>query len=387
VVNPALVGALYALFGAYTFVAKSLNAALGEGACVAAHLVYARFADRRGALLAASIVAEHPALLINTTALMTEAVAGSLWMCGAWFAVASPAFLESRTWLRPTLLGVVGAVATLVRPQMIVLSPVLGLMAARKVGWRALGLAAAVTALSLALCAPWTVRNCIRFDRCVFVSANSGWNLVIGSAEHAIGTWSPIETVGFPAECREVFGEADKDACFRRAALGEIERRPLRWLSLAPSKLAFTFDFGGAPGWYLHSSNPKAFDKQAKVALGVAETVVQRLVLLAALWALARSDGPGRRWRRIAFVVFGGFALSKAAWVAYLGVVFLSAWLGVRLWRNGPAAAAAAIVGATAVTHAVFFGAGRYSLVCYPALAALAGAALTSKRRAGDTGG
>jgi hypothetical protein len=37
---------------------------------------------------------------------------------------------------------------------------------------------------------------------------------------------------------------------------------------------------------------------------------------------------------------------------------------------------AAAVVAVTALTHAVFFGAGRYSMVCYPLLAALAGTAL-----------
>jgi hypothetical protein len=35
----------------------------------------------------------------------------------------------------------------------------------------------------------------------------------------------------------------------------------------------------------------------------------------------------------------------------------------------------------TALTHAVFFGAGRYSLVCFPALCALAGTISTEKSR------
>jgi 4-amino-4-deoxy-L-arabinose transferase-like glycosyltransferase len=186
---PALVGASYAVFGGRPVVAMVLNAALGAAAVVAVHRVSARIADRRGALLAASIAAVHPALLFYVPALMTEAIAGSLWVCAAWIAVASHATFERRTWLRSTLLGVIGGVATLVRPQMIVVWPVLGLLVARKVGWRALGVGFSVGALSLALCAPWTVRNYMRFDRFVFVSANSGWNVLMGSAERASGAW------------------------------------------------------------------------------------------------------------------------------------------------------------------------------------------------------
>jgi hypothetical protein len=45
-----------------------------------------------------------------------------------------------------------------------------------------------------------------------------------------------------------------------------------------------------------------------------------------------------------------------------------------------------AAVGTTALTHLIFFGAGRYALVCYAAVAALSGCAL---RRPGSflTGG
>ena len=51
--------------------------------------------------------------------------------------------------------------------------------------------------------------------------------------------------------------------------------------------------------------------------------------------------------------------------------------------RAGGRALGAASVLATAVIHAVFFGAGRYSLVCVPALAALAGTVLAPSKSAG----
>ena len=44
-----------------------------------------------------------------------------------------------------------------------------------------------------------------------------------------------------------------------------------------------------------------------------------------------------------------------------------------------------AVVGTTALVHAAFFGAGRYSLVTLPFVAALSAAALTAVSRARDT--
>jgi hypothetical protein len=59
--------------------------------------------------------------------------------------------------------------------------------------------------------------------------------------------------------------------------------------------------------------------------------------------------------------------------MSYLALVIGAGLLGKRLADHPPAAMAAAAVAATALTHAVFFGAGRYSLVVFPLLGALAG--------------
>src|SRR3954470_22672112 len=84
-----------------------------------------------------------------------------------------------------------------------------------------------VTGLAVAVCLPWTLRNCARMDRCVFVSANGGWNLLIGSALDSDGAWAAIEGERVPKECRNVFGEAEKDRCFGQAGLENIRQHPL----------------------------------------------------------------------------------------------------------------------------------------------------------------
>jgi len=225
----------------------------------------------------------------------------------------------------------------------------------------------------------------MRMNSCVFVSANSGWNLFIGSAEGATGTWVPLERLGVPESCREVWGEADKDVCFRRAAIDRILGAPGRFLALVPAKLASTFDYAGAAGWYLNSSNPAEFGEKEKVILGVVETIWQRVIVFVALCSLAIA-GPRHRLRVGVVVVSIAALLTRAGWISHVGLVAAALLFGRRVVDKPAAFLAAATVAATALTHAAFFGAGRYSLVCFPAIAALAGTVLTRRDAPGDTG-
>lgn len=76
----------------------------------------------------------------------------------------------------------------------------------------------------------------------------------------------------------------------------------------------------------------------------------------------------------------------KGAWIAHLLLVLEAALLGRSLLRRPDALLAAAAVLATALTHAAFFGAGRYGLVCVAVLSALSAAAFGPVRsdQAGD---
>jgi hypothetical protein len=402
---PAAVGALYAVFGGRAVVAMALNALLGALAALAAHRVAATVASRRGALVAGLAVALHPALVLYTPALMTEGVAASLVALAAALAVGVRTATGARALSGLIALGLTVGAATLVRPQLLLMAPLFALVA-RPVSlpWRSVASPVSrvllVSALAVTLCLPWTYRNCQRMDRCLLVSANGGWNLLIGTAREGRGSWVPLERAGVPARCRAVFGEAEKDACFASAALERIVDEPLVWLSLVPHKLANTFDYAGAAGWYLHTSSPDHFPARAKVTLGVVETVYERTLLVLAALAAALAEGPRRRLRWL----FGGFALlfsfTPAAWIAHLALLAALLALGRKLAEHPPAALAASLVGMTALTHAVFFGAGRYSLVIMPLLAPLAACVvqgrlamicprtdrlLTLRRRPGDT--
>ena len=377
---PALVGALYAVAGQVPALAMGLNAILGAAGVYAVHRLVA-LTERRGvALTAAFLVALHPTLVAYTPALMTEGVtAAMVALCG--WAAASGAGV--RRWAARAAvlgLGLLAGTTVLIRPQWALGAPLFGaLMGWWRSGgrpfWRQVCISAvgatSVTVVALTVCVPWTLRNCAKMERCVFVSANAGWNLFIGAHARGDGAWVPIEQLGVPEECREVFGEAEKDVCFGRAALQKIRGEPLAWLGLVPAKLTRTFDDVGAPGGYLFASNSAVFGPRGKGALGALEVLAQRGMLLAALLALA--VWPSRwRWFRWSIGIVGVLAVGPMAWVAYAALLLLVVQRAAE-WRRFPAFALLAVVlGVTFASHAVFFGAARYALVCFPLTAVVA---------------
>jgi hypothetical protein len=386
---PALIGAAYAVFGARPVVAMAFNAVLGALSVFAAQRCAIRRSSRALAVIAALLVALHPGLLFYTPALMTEGVAAELMLLAVWLMLRA-AESARPAWRLVALAACLGT-SILVRPQLALIAPLFGFFALQsgELRYRERALRAGLVAfMTLCFCLPWTIRNCKRMDRCVFVSANGGWNLLIGSLPEANGAWHAIEGSLVPPECRNVFGEADKDRCFGRAGRSRIAADPLGFLALVPRKLSLTFDYFGAPGHYLHTANYREFDEPRKLRLGVLETVWERLVLLAAIAQAAVRGQHRRRLRRVGGALAGLLALSRAGWAGYLGLVACHALSGRELLRRPIAAISAGLTLATALTHAVFFGAGRYGFVCAALLCVAAVGEPDAKReqRAGTRG-
>ena len=397
---PALAGAAYALFGPHPPAAMLMNAILGALSAVAAYMLAGRSGGRRAGIVAGALVAFHPGLLAYTPAMMTEGVTASLVTCAAWAALgrarsreAAPSARSSGL-LRAGFAGLVVGIATLVRPQSLVLAPIFGWLAssaidaaqARRKALSPIACAALATAAALAVCAPWTARNCVQMKRCALVSYNGGWNLLIGADYAATGTWAEIKV---PPECREVYDEAEKDVCFGAAARRYIAEHPAKWIALAPKKLAATFDYAGAGGWYLHAANPEAFPDKAKTTIGAIETLFERVLLILALLAAARgpyrearskgrSTTPKAAYATLAILTIGlVFAPILNVWIAHLAlaVALVVGWARASTEPEGASVlqvSAAAVLLSLLVTHAVFFGAGRYSLVAFPLVTACA---------------
>lgn len=389
---PALVALGYVVFGAKPVVAMSVNALAGTAASVAVWSLVFRTAPPRLALAAGIAVALHPALLPYTAAVMTEGMTASLLVIAAAVAARAREMAGRRRSWWVVLAGVAMGAATLVRPQSLALAPVLGWLALAPPATlrrKAAG-AVVVTVVALGMCAPWTARNCARMESCALVSVNGGWNLTIGTQTEN-GSWQEIVV---PDRCKTVFQEAAKDACFGREALRAIVARPGQWLARAPAKLRATFDYFGAAPWYLHSANSDAFPYGAKVFLGAVETLASRLLLAAALVTVFRMreagagvKGPRDHLRRgLCLVGLLGCVL-VAGTMGYLALALSIASLGWSGIHRAPLLVpfSAAVVLTTAVTHAVFFGAGRYGLVVVPFVTALAFVRRPLRETGGET--
>lgn len=389
---PALLGAGYALFGTHAAVAMALNAVVGSLAALAVFRLSLRSMSPRYALVAGLVVAFHPGLAAYTPALMSEGVTAALVTCAAWVAARlNDAFREDKPgfpWKWCILLGVITGLATLVRPQSIVFAPLFAFAAVFgsrvNVSWKRLATSVGIaTIAAFVLVTPWTARNCARMGRCALVSYNGGWNLLIGADTASTGAWSPVKV---PYECREVWDEAAKDECFRNAAVRYITSNPGEWVNLIPRKLAATFDYCGAAGWYLHESNGSACDDRCKVALGGAETVYERILLLLGIIWTTKDSWRGLRsrtlspisWIQLAIALVGiAFVVQTHAWVSYVAFVLAALLRGRDLFRGPVLATCTVIVVAmTALIHGVFFGAGRYGMITFPLLAGVAVLAL-----------
>jgi hypothetical protein len=380
---PFILSIAYRVFGESAAVAMSVNAFIGAASAAAAHRLALRELSPGFAAMAAIAIAIHPALLLYVPALMTESVAASL----AIIAIAcAPQKTDSKNvqYARIAAMGAVFGVATLVRPQMIALAPLLAFVMTRR-----FAVAGLVLAGALVVVAPWTARNCVRMNRCALVSVNGGWNLLIG-ANTDNGSWTPLDT---PDECKEVWDEAGKDSCFERAARREIVRAPGAWLAKIPSKLAITFDVFAAGPSYLHRSNPRAFDVDATVITGGIETFASRLLLALSLVSCAplfRLRVSRKSWRSTAprfAVAFVGlvFAFIRTAWPAYAILAALCFVRGRGERRSILRISAGIVVAATMATHAVFFGAGRYGLLVVPFVALAAFACVRPKALSAST--
>jgi hypothetical protein len=370
---PALLGAAYALVGASPLTAMLVNALLGAFMVVGVHACALRWSSLGRARLAALVVALHPTLILYTAAVMTEAAAASVLVLLTSYAL----FLRDtgRGWPWRLLLGALGAVLVLIRPQLLPMLPLLGAVAvsvpADAGRWRAVALrlrgAGEVLLVTLACCAPWTLRNCAKMDGCVFVSANGGWNLLIGTLPEGHGSFAPIAGPTVPAACREVYGEAGKDRCFGHAGAERIAAAPGAWLALAPQKLGQLFNHGAVASSYLQTSNPGLVSDSTRVAISTVETLYSRLLLLGACLGLLRAAS-GRLGRGFSLAA-AAFTLSPWGALAQLGVL-----AGLLAERPEPGrrpfvTLAASLLGMCVVTHIVFFGAPRYALIWLPWLA------------------
>lgn len=376
-----LLGLVYKLFGSGILVAPVVNALLGTLTVVLVHRLARYHLGENRARIAATLVALHPGLIAYSAVVMTEPLAALL-IVGA--ALAAARF--GPRWLGAVLAGVILGLAALVRPSTLLAAPLVAVMGPRP-WWKALARGALASAIALCVVAPWTVRNCRVMDGCALVSTNGGWNLAIG----AISDTGRFDTLRASDGCPIVTGQVQQDRCWAAVGRAKIKENPRRWLALIPKKLGHTFDHESFAIEYLREADPGSWPESRRVAGRALLTFFHRLLLVAAALSVVSWVGRERRER----------ALTVSQWSLLAGVVAATVyafadlrhpffWLPTLLPLaaclplagrplQGPVGRyLLALLGATTLTHAVFFGDDRYHLVVTPILCILAAAALRS---------
>lgn len=296
---PAAIAAARALFAGVSttsptaLAAWTVNVLSGALAIVASYFIGDALGGARGARRAAWSTALYPGALLWSAAVMTESLQAALLAVALAFALA-PRASNRRSTQRETIArlaaftllsgGTVG-LASLVRPQSLLLAPCFGALLGRTFVARAT-CAVVATCAALSVIAPWTARNARVLDGPALVSTNGGSNLLLGALEDARGGYRPL-TAHDP--CATVRGEVARDRCMAREARSRIARAPQRWTSLALKKIVRTFAIEWAPVSYPRSVVADRLAKPLGLALAALCTATWWLALGAAIMVMIRT--------------------------------------------------------------------------------------------------
>ncbi|MGC4066170.1 MAG: glycosyltransferase family 39 protein [Polyangiaceae bacterium] len=370
----------YRVFGTHVWVAVIANAVVGALTVFAIHRLAHRFLGKTRARIAAVLAAVHPGLLLYTAVVMSEPLAAALVIGGAW-AVASA---------RPRALalaagGLLLGASVLVRPSSLLAVPLMFLFTSGGLK-RRLVETAVVCAFCFAAILPWTYRNCRKMDGCALVSTNAGWNLAIGALTDT-GRFRPLRASD---GCPVVTGQVQQDRCFWDRGVQVILGNPMRWLSLAPEKLAQTFDHESFAVEYLRESSPMQWPESRRVDFREKLTLAHRLVLWLSGLSVIGLGISRSAWKSkgayvqlallLGYLAFGKWLFDSDThpfhWVAVVVPLLALVPLPGRPRVSNVVGFALGFLALTALTHVVFFGDDRYHLVVTPLLCLLVAAGL-----------
>ncbi|HUG41327.1 MAG TPA: glycosyltransferase family 39 protein [Longimicrobiales bacterium] len=258
---PAMLAAVYLLFGHSYPAARLVQALTGGLLAIAVAATGEELFDRRTGMLAGVGVAFYPPLVYLAGVFYAEHLAAVLLAATVWSLVhgerrGSPRFLA--------LAGFLGGLLALTRPVYMVFIPVAALHAGlRAAPRRALRNGALVLGIAALTIAPWTIRNAVVFDRFLPVATGFGEHLWRGNNPLARGDaddrhMAPADDIwveramalGTATERREALrlGEQlaarleardsfERDALFRDRALAWAADHPGRFLILSGRRL------------------------------------------------------------------------------------------------------------------------------------------------------
>jgi 4-amino-4-deoxy-L-arabinose transferase-like glycosyltransferase len=240
-VTPVTWAILFTVFGHRFDVIRLVDILYGTASLVLIFLIGRRMFSERVGLMAAAALAIWPAAIVLTGGLMTETLYVLLELQFVWLCLRTS---DRPTAARFALAGLCAGVATLTRPNLLLLLPLLPFWSAVvfRGDRRALVKSLAVPAIAIAVIAPWSVRNYLVFHKVIPVSTLSGTNLLIGNNDlvleypDQIGYYLDDSVPGFQ-ERAQGLNEAERDELALQMAKSWLRSHCDKWGFLAWSKL------------------------------------------------------------------------------------------------------------------------------------------------------
>ena len=249
------------------------------------------------ALLAAACAAAYPLFLYTAGTLYPQTVASALFLAAIWlvFRRDPPGYGDA-------------ALAGLAMGALILTVPSFVFSVVFVAGWwvvrsRRLLTHAVVLVLACGLVlAPWIVRNYVRFGTFVFVSSNSGYNLLLGNSENArpnSGTNADIRR--YEAAAANM-GEIDRDRYYGSQAVSFIRGNPGRAAWLYARKFLNYFNYRNE--LFVKTEGSPLRDAVAVLTYGPLLAMALLRVLLARKWPLTRLE----HFALLLYVLNGAYA-------------------------------------------------------------------------------
>lgn len=260
---PALLGALFWVFGADIAVVVGLNLAAALG-IMAALLSFGRHftGDVIVGRLALLLYAIYPAHIAYNGAAVTEPVYTALMMGGVLLVLAAASDFKLHF---PA--GLAFGAATLIKAQTLLfpVGALVGLaLIARRIASRKFAAALIVVYAGLfCVVLPWTFRNYRVFGEFVLVSTNGGLTLLAGAMDGADGSvdWDrgtkDFDLIGIPFSER-IARQVEVDRKAKAAAFQWIRENPGRYLALVPAKVALLWGKDTDGFWDFEATYPAA---------------------------------------------------------------------------------------------------------------------------------
>lgn len=345
---PAFLAAVYVLLGPQLLAARLAQATFSAAAIPLTYALARTFAARRGALLAAALVAFSPALAAHASLFQTETlfslltVAAVLALLRGDAAAARDRTGPAAVWA--TASGTLLGLANLARPTLLalplLLPPAWALLDARRRRGVVLGCIALVSAV--AVIAPWTLRNYAISGAFIPVALNRlGMTFWAGSYTPWRNQWK--SDTDRPGHLQVVdVDTVEGDRIMLREALENIRRQPAAYLAQWPLRIF---------------------------------TLVRTDT---SYWPFGELTGPGRWWK---------VSLKAALHGAHLLTLGLGILGTVRLWRAGGRARRmtawlAMILGQYLLLNSLPHTEPRFLVPVLPLIAALAAGVLSSRTAA-----